>query len=243
MTQRLQIEKSRIARYLQLATLFRSRITSGQWAVNERIPNVDDLAVEFNVARGTIREALDVIAEEGLIERFRAKGSFVRHSPAVNAVHHLEADWESLIRTHKEAKVTVLEHTRGARLPGYAQNDGTPAQEYEMMRRLHTRDGTPYLLGRFFLDRDLFLLGTAKRFKREPSMAVLHDIANDRIAQAKQTLTITSADLEMASLLDVPLNTPLARVYRTAVDHDGRLVYLSEGYYRGDMVVLEIKLR
>ena len=243
MSQRLQIEKSKIARYLQLATLFRSRITSGQWAVDERIPNVDDLALEFNVARGTIREALDVVAEEGLIERFRAKGSFVRRSPAVKVVHHLEADWDSLIRTHKDAKVQVLEHTSDSPLPSYARNEGTPAQAYETMRRLHTREGIPYLLGRFYLERELFLLGTAKRFRKEPALAILHEVANDRIAHAKQTLTITSADLEIAGLLDVPLNYPIAKVYRTALDHEGRLIYLSEGYYRGDMVKLEIKLR
>ncbi|MBF5007733.1 GntR family transcriptional regulator [Diaphorobacter caeni] len=243
MAQRLQIEKSKIARYLQLATLFRSRITSGQWAVDERIPNVDDLALEFNVARGTIREALDVIAEEGLIERFRAKGSFVRKSPAVNVVHHLETDWNSLIGTHKDAKVTVLDHVHGANLPHYALSEGTPVNEYEMMRRLHKRDGIPYLLGRFYLDRELYQLATPKQFRTEPVLAILHNVANERIAHARQTLTIASADLEMAELLDIPLNAPVAKVFRVAVDHAGNLIYVSEGFYRGDMVKLEIKLR
>lgn len=243
MSPRSQIDKSKIARYLQLATLFRSRITSGEWVVDERIPNVDELAEEFKVARGTIREALDVIAEEGLIERFRAKGSFVRRSPAVNIVHHLETDWDSIIHTHKGAKVTVLEHSRVNRLPGYAQSEGIAAEEYEMMRRLHVRGNIPYLLGRFYLTRDLFLLGTAKRFRHEPALAILHDVANDRIARAKQTLTITSADLEVASLLDIPLNSPIAKILRVALDHEGRLIYLSEGFYRGDMVQLEIVLR
>jgi len=243
MSPHIQIDKSKIARYLQLATLFRSRITSGQWAVNERIPNVDELAEEFKVARGTIREALDVIAAEGLVERFRAKGSFVRRSPAADIVHHLETDWDSLIRAHEGAKVTVLEHGRVSQLPAYAQAEGTPAQEYEMMRRLHVRDDKPYLLGRFYLTRELFRLASAKRLRREPTMAILQEIANDRIARAWQTITIGSADLEVAGLLDIPLNSPIALVRRFALDHEGNLIYLSEGVYRGDMVKLEIDLR
>jgi GntR family transcriptional regulator len=237
------IGKSRIARYLQLATLFRNRISGGEWAVGERIPNVDDLAAEFGVARGTIREALDQLADEGLIERFRAKGSFVRRSPGAGIEHHLESDWNSLIRTHEGAKIKVLEHRRVATLPAYAGDYGTLAADYEMMRRLHLRGKLPYLLARFYLTRELYLLGSAQRFRREPTLPILHEIASDRIARARQTITIGSADLEVAALLEVPLNSPVAHVRRVAVDHAGVLVYLGEGIYRGDMVKLEIDLR
>ena len=50
--------RSPVSRYIQLATLFRNRIASGEWPVGSRIPNVDELAAAFAVARGTMREAL-----------------------------------------------------------------------------------------------------------------------------------------------------------------------------------------
>ena len=88
------LSRSPVARYIQLATLFRNRIAAGAWPVGGRIPNVDTLAAEFAVARGTMREALGLLQQEGLIERMRAKGSFVRKSPIDAPAHKLAIDWE-----------------------------------------------------------------------------------------------------------------------------------------------------
>lgn len=239
-----EISRSRIARYLQLATLFRNRIASGEWAVDARIPNVEDLAEEFKVARGTIREALGVLAEEGLVERQRALGTFVRAAPHAHSTHHLESDWQSIIEVHQGVEIRVLEQQRVKTLPqALLQPEEVSAPEYEMMRRLHLRDARPYLLARFYLDRELYRQGPPKRFLREPTLPILHDIASARIKSARQVLTVVTADLEVADLLEIPLNAPVVKVRRRALDLDGRLIYVGEGLYRGDMVRLEIDLR
>jgi GntR family transcriptional regulator len=238
-----EISRSRMARYLQLATLFRNRIATGEWPVGGRIPNVADLAEEFSVARGTIREAMDVLDAEGLVERIRAKGSFVKLSPAARHVHRLESNWESLIETHAGAEIRVLEQEVVDTLPAALTADEQPVSGYQMMRRLHLRDGVPYLVGRLYLDRALYRLGPPKRFKHEPTLPILHEIAGDRVATARQVLTIGTADIEMSRLLEIPLNSPVAHVHRRACDAEGRLLYVADGVYRGDMVRLDIELR
>src|SRR6476620_274605 len=77
----MDLSRSAIARYIQLATLFRRRIPSGQWKLHDQIPTVEDLVEECGVARATVRQALGVLEKEGLIERFRAKGTFVTKRP------------------------------------------------------------------------------------------------------------------------------------------------------------------
>jgi GntR family transcriptional regulator len=238
-----EISRSRTARYLQLASLFRGRIASGQWPVGHRIPNVIELADEFQVARGTIREAMGVLDAEGLVERLRAKGSFVRRTPAAIDGHRLESDWNAIIAAHAGGEIKVLEHARNVQPPSHLTHDAALVGEYEMMRRLHLRDRVPYLLGRFYLDRELYRLAPAKRYRKEATLRILHEVAGERIAQARQTLTIGTADLEVSRLLEVPLNSPVAVVHRVAYDHQGRLAYLGEGLYRGDAVKLEIELR
>jgi len=54
----VDLNQSAVSRYLQLATLFRRRVDTGEWAVGARIPTVDDLAKECGVARLTSRQAL-----------------------------------------------------------------------------------------------------------------------------------------------------------------------------------------
>ena len=57
----VDLDRSVVARYIQLASLFRRRIEAGDWPVAEQTPTVDDLAAECGVARATIRKALDML--------------------------------------------------------------------------------------------------------------------------------------------------------------------------------------
>jgi len=234
---------SPIARYIQLATLFRNRIASGEWPLGGRIPNVDELANEFAVARGTMREALGLLEQEGLIERMRAKGSFVRKSPLDAPAHKLAIDWQSLISVHEGATIEVLEQRVVVALPSVYQAKGTPAPKYQMMRRVHLRQDQPYLTTRFYLEYELFKKGPPLQFRRLPTLPILHRIAGGRINKAWQTLTIGTADVEIASLLKIPLNAPVAKVDRIAVDRSGTILYLGHGIYRGDAISMEIELR
>lgn len=237
------LSRSPVARYIQLATLFRSRIASGEWPVGHRIPNVDDLAAEFEVARGTMREALGLLEAEGLLERLRAKGTFVRRSPLIDHAHKLAMDWQSLISAHEGVKIEVLEHRVVTELPSLDRMKGAPAAKYQMMRRLHLRDGRPYLVGRFYLEYELFKKGPPLQFRRLPTLPILQKIAGARIAKAWQTVTIGTADVEIAGLLKVALNAPVAKVDRVALDHKGVILYAGHGVYRGDAISMEIELR
>jgi len=237
------LNRSRVARYIQLATLFRNWIAAGQWPVGGRIPNVDELALEFSVARGTIREALGVLEDEGLLERLRAKGTFVRSTPLVSGAHKLAIDWQSLISVHEGAQIEVIEQRVLDELPTVDRMRGVPAAKYQMMRRVHRRHGEPYLVGRFYLEYELFKQGPAVQFRREPTLPILHRIAGTRIGKAWQTLNIGMADVDIAALLDIPLNAPVAQVHRVAIDRNGTILYVGNGVYRGDAICLEMELR
>jgi GntR family transcriptional regulator len=236
------LDRSPVARYLQLATLFRSRIASGRWPVDERIPNVDTLAQDFGVARETIRQALGLLEREGIVQRFRAKGTFVRRAPDVGAVHTMNIDWATLATAHEGAELEILDDAIADR-PSGAVLEGTLAPRYHMMRRRHLREDQPYLVGTLYLDERLYAAIDPERFRHEPTLNILQDVFDDRIARAGQVLTIGAADVEIASLLNIPINAPIAEVRRFALDPDGTLIYVGEGLYRGDAMRLQIDLR
>src|ERR1051326_7384465 len=48
--QTIDFDRSVLPRYVQLATLFRGRIRSGDWSLNAQIPTVDDLSAQYAVA-------------------------------------------------------------------------------------------------------------------------------------------------------------------------------------------------
>lgn len=64
-------------KYLQLADYLRRQIVSGAWSPNYRLPPEIDLAKELAVSRGTVRQAMDVLVNQGLLQRTAGKGTFV----------------------------------------------------------------------------------------------------------------------------------------------------------------------
>jgi len=239
----VDLDRSVVARYIQLASLFRRRIEAGDWPVGEQTPTVDDLTAECGVARATIRKALDMLESEGLIERYRAKGTFVRQRPRQQLWCEVATDWSGLLASRDDAVIEVLSDQRGTQPPDVAHPIGTLAPSYRRLTRLHTRHGEPFLLATLHIDERLSARVSKRDLNAKTALKLIADIPGVKIKDARQTLIIGTADVETSARLDVPLNAPVAVVQRSVVDRSGCLVFVGEGLYRGDMVRIDMKLK
>lgn len=64
--------------YQQLYADLRSKIQSGEWQPGDLIPAESELTREYQLSRITVRAALDQLVQDGLIDRFAGRGSFVK---------------------------------------------------------------------------------------------------------------------------------------------------------------------
>ena len=235
--------RSAIARYIQLATLFRRRIVSGQWPLGSQIPTVDDLATECGVARATIRQALDIIESENLIERYRAKGTFVRRRPQEELWCSVGTDWSGLLRPSGDADIEILSDTSDVKLDQIAYPLGNLATSYRHLHRRHKRKGEAFLLTDIYIDERLNDRISKHDLTTKTALRLIHDIPGLKISDAQQTMTIGSADMDVSEALKMPLNAPVAFVHRRVVDDAGIAVLVAEGIYRGDVVRFDLKLK
>jgi GntR family transcriptional regulator len=67
----------------QLAQELRDRIRSGELAPGDKLPSEPELAQDRGVARSSMRAAITVLEEEGLIRRRQGSGTYVTHRPAL----------------------------------------------------------------------------------------------------------------------------------------------------------------
>lgn len=67
-----------LSRYGALAAALRARIVAGEWPPASALPSEQQLAADHQVALGTLRRALELLAAQGLIERMHGRGTFVR---------------------------------------------------------------------------------------------------------------------------------------------------------------------
>lgn len=239
---RVDLSRSAVSRYIQLATLFRRRIESGQWPVGEQIPTIDELLAECGVARATIRQALGLVEADGLIERLRAKGTFVKRRPQDRLWCEVETNWEGLLSSRDGAEIEVLSDSMGGP-PLVHHAIGTTGQNYRHLKRRHSLNGQPFLIADVYIDERLAKKVTDKDVRSKTALRLVAGIAGVKITEARQTLTIGTADIETAALIDMPLNAPVCHVARSAVDQRGKLVLVSNGIYRGEIVRVDVKLK
>ncbi len=67
--------------YLQLADKIRNQIKSGEINPGDKLPSESEMQKEYGVARLTVREALSVLVNEGLLEKMHGKGTFCKSNP------------------------------------------------------------------------------------------------------------------------------------------------------------------
>lgn len=237
------LKKSAISRYIQLASLFKRRIETGEWAVGGQIPTVEMLAKECGVAAMTIRHALNILEADGMIERYRAKGTFVKQRPVNDMWCQVQTDWSGMLLARENARIEVLSDERNVSLPARNFKIGKPAPAYRHLQRRHTRDGEAFLLADVYVAERIASQIPEDDYSTKTALRLVADVPGLVITDATQTLTIDSADLYISEKLDIPISNPVARVERCAVDSNGELVLVADGTYRGDRVRIDFKLR
>jgi GntR family transcriptional regulator len=231
---------SRVPRYLQVASTLRRRIQDGRWSVGDRIATLEELEREFNVARVTVRQAIELLQGEGLLKSHQGRGTFVTKAVAHDRWLQLATDWESLIAPIRDHVPELLPADAGID-PRIETDDGTPAEAYVALRSIQRRDGKPYAYARVHVAGHIHARAP-KAFGARVALAVLSEMKGLRIARAHQTVVVGAADLDAAQHLGIPLNAPTAEARCVVADADGVVIYIGEITYPGDYVKLNIEL-
>ena len=231
-----------IPRYVQLADLFRQRMDKGLWLPGTVLPSIEQLMLQFDVARVTVRQAIALLAEEGLLSPQRGRGTFVTGKVSTRRQLRVETTLSDLVTMYSGDRPEHATLAEDVASPVIYETDGIAAPKYFHLRRMHSRNGERYCVISIYIDYRVFRRAPS-RFRRELALPVLTSLPGLEIASAKQTLTISTADVETAQLLGIAINAPMAEVRRVMCAPDRTVFYTAEISYRGDYIHLEMDLK
>ena len=231
-----------IPRYVQLADLFRQRIDKGIWPPGNVLPSIEQLMEQFDVARVTIRQAIALLADEGLLSPQRGRGTFVTSKATTRRQLRVETTLGDLVAMYRGDRPEHATLAEDISSPVIFERDGVAAPKYFHLRRVHSRNGERYCVISIYVDYRVYRRAPS-RFRRELALPVLTSLPGLEIASARQTLTISTADVETSRLLGIAVNTPMADVRRVMCRPDRTVIYLAEVSYRGDYIHLEMDLK
>ena len=230
-------DRSRAPLYVQVASVMRQRVNSRRWAEGERISTLEELEEEFGVARVTIRQAIELLRAEGLLQAQQGRGTFVSGRPANNRWFNLATDFDSLVESIRNNVLKRVFIQRDAEPPALVPEEGNPAKAYTFLRSVQFNGGKPFSVVNLHLDQRLFLRDS-KRFTRSAALPKIVEMEDVIITHAYQTFTIGVADPETADLLEIGLGEPTADCHLTVIDDKGVAIYVADIHYLKNCFVL-----
>lgn len=234
-------DRSRVPLYIQVASVMRQRIDRGVWAQGEKISTLEELEQEFSVARVTIRQAIELLRAEGLLDAQQGRGTFVSGKPKHNRWLNLANDFDTMVASIKDNVLKRVHIQEDAAAPDLREGEGRLAEGYTFLRSVQYNSGEPFSVVNLHLAKHIFGRDR-KRFLHSAALPRIVEMEDVGIVHAYQTLTIGVADPETATLLEIGLGEPTADCRLVLVDNDGVAIYVAEIHYQKDCFALRIDL-
>ncbi|MEU9025178.1 GntR family transcriptional regulator [Actinomadura sp. NPDC048394] len=208
----------------------------------DALPSERRLVEDLGVSRPTLRQAVDGLVAEGLLERRHGSGTYVAE-PRIAVPLTMTSFTEDMIRRGMKPGGRVLSfrtETAGARIGRRLALP--PTEEVFTIRRLRLADGATMAIETLYLPRAL-MPGLRRDVLEGRSFYDLLRGAGIVIASGTETIEPTVTTLEEAAELGVPVHTPAFLFERVTRDEDGRPLEYVRSLYRGDRYRLELDLR
>lgn len=172
----------------------------------------------------------------------QGRGTYVTGVPTASRKLRVETTLRDLAETYRRDRPQVLNVIESTAAPALLPEDGTAAENYFFMRRIHYREGIPYCVISIYID-DLVFRIAPDRFREQLVIPILVSLPEVTISRARQRLRVSTADVETSNHLHIGVNAPVAEIRRIFNAADGRVIYVGEVTMRGDFVDLEMDLR
>ena len=214
------------SRYAALAGALRRRVIDGEWPAGTALPAETHLAAEHGVALGTLRRALELLAEQGLIERHHGKGTFVRGSltgaPMMRFFRFGERDGE-VPQSRILSRQSIVASPEVARRLSIGRGD--PVLR---LQRLRSLVGQPRLFEEIWLPLPLFapLLDVPLTSWGDLLYPFFAERCGVTITRATDEIAFASLTAAHVRALELPAGHPGVAVTRQAYDLSGRCVEL-----------------
>ena len=228
--------------YFQLAQHLRSEIASGAIASGGKLPSEHELCAEHGVSRSVVRQALQSLALDGLIETERGRGAFVREKKVpIVLQQRLDPLQEGMVKAGFTLTTKVLRQEQIAAPAHVAEAIADPRAVF--LEGVRYVDGQLLLVVRNYLPYRRFSALLDFDGLETKSLYVWLDEACGVIASTgRRTIEIGRADSHIASLLKLKRGDRVLFNRETTFDQDGKAVEYYESWHHPDRTRLSIDL-
>lgn len=221
--------------YHQLRELLTQQIESGQWGPGHQLPTEMALSAEFGVSRATVRLAMQILQNQGLIDRFPARGTFVARPKISHNLLDMYVSAKDFSSAGSLPHTTVHSVRRTAPPPNVvARLALTAGQDVWELQRIVLADNEPNMLITSWLPFEDFPGLDKADFNRQSMRAFLRDCHGIEGGRQHKEIEATVLDDTEAELLKAAPGTPAFLFTHLTSTNEGRPYEYRKMVVRGD---------
>ena len=226
--------------YKQLANIIRNDIFEGRFKQDERIPSEFDLSHIYKISRSTVRKAISLLSEEGLLVKIHGKGTFVASPKFKNSSSTFLSFTENVDAMGKSLITNTISRYYETATPDqkrFFQLDG--AEELLKIIRLRSIEALPICVETTWFTKDYDSLLTKNL--NGSLYSVLRKDYEIEPSAASKTIELCYASAQEAELLDVPRGSALMLVEDYVYDSYNNPLHITKQVVRGDKFKYALK--
>lgn len=229
--------------YFQLKEYLTKLIDTGEYPAGSALPPERELIESTGLSRTTVRQAVQMLVNEGRLERRRGVGTYVRSNAAqVWDLNHISSFRQEMERSGKTVDTKVLSMD-------LVENSGPLAnifnpEEHQLyrMERLRSVDGKPLVVSTTYVPKNR----TPGLDKFDFSTQSLFDIMESEyyinLHHSKKALQAELVSASDAELLGIHRGAPIQHIETTTYDTTGHVVEYSVSRELGRLITYRITI-
>lgn len=226
-------------RYFAVATELARRISDGTLRTGERLAGEHELARAFGVSRVTVRSALGILAQNGLVVKRAGSGTFIVRSPSRQEAITLDTLQEQFLNYDLPSNAKLLDYRytvltgRDARIAGM--------QDAVYLSRLFVADRVPFALTRSYLHPDSRKI-SHEEAERTPSYVILEKVGHI-VARADMRVKAERVDRQVLRLLEIAASERLLVLDRMSFSAENQPLEHTKCYLRSETFEFALSVR
>lgn len=227
--------------YLRIVDTIAERLASGFYGAGTRLPSESQFCAEFGVSHMTLRRALAILADRGLVSPEKGRGVFVSSFDLSDSVFSLRELIRQRIRGPAEAQLLSASTTaaNGQVAAILAVSPGDPVVR---LRHLVSIDGTPAVYNKEYALHDPRRPLEGLLTQSTSLHGLLDATPSEKFPRGKVTLRACTLGTVASRLLDQPPGAPSLCVEHLFQDTTGRPLGWGTLLLRADLFALHAYL-
>lgn len=229
--------------YLQLKEVFIDRIQNGDWKPDKLIPTEQELMKEFNVSRTTIRQAVSILVQEGMVEKKQGRGTIVKSRKLSGNLTQLKGFAEEVLERGQTPRSRLIRAEFKYNLyHEMSMLDVKDDQPILLIERIRFADEMPVALERTCWPKDIGDI----LIKYDLDEARYYEILekyNVYLNRAKEKISAINATINEADELGIRAGEALLEMTRLSFGVNDRPIEYTKTKYRHDQYHYSFELK